>query len=342
MGGEHVVALAVTRSLAPVSSSTRLQIRFVLLFKISSERYSEENANASADELLIRKTRPSVSESPPTRASNQGKDNVIPSRRWFAPDLLTPGFIYHLFEELNCPSDTASITTIDPEQRRNDLPEPTLPPPPKLGPPTPPKFPAAELIVEELPFKEMNEPRYHTTTTVVETTEYLADSGPTVQLVMPKMDCGYVRTLGGIVKIVCIALCLLTFLFVLAGPAYFRGAGWATFVASVGVFVTTSLLMLYIFHVVDTLNNVNWIVIEMVFCFVWTICFFIAGCVLAVASAQFSGTFWWAVASFFAFGGMCAYGFDCYLKFLSWKNDEKATGGSNDFVVESPRRRTNV
>uniref|UniRef100_A0A914RGC6 Uncharacterized protein n=1 Tax=Parascaris equorum TaxID=6256 RepID=A0A914RGC6_PAREQ len=31
--------------------------------------------------------------------------------------------------------------------------------------------------------------------------------------------------------------------------------------------------------------------------------------------------------SFFAFGAMCTYGFDCYLKFLAWRNNEVATGG---------------
>jgi hypothetical protein len=33
---------------------------------------------------------------------------------------------------------------------------------------------------------------------------------------------------------------------------------------------------------------------------------------------------------------MCAYGFDAYLKFLAWKRDEKATGGSG--ANYGPRR----
>ncbi|PIO68825.1 hypothetical protein TELCIR_09369 [Teladorsagia circumcincta] len=152
------------------------------------------------------------------------------------------------------------------------------------------------------------------------------------------------------------------------------GAGWATFVSSVGLCVSTTLLFLYLFRVVDALPQVPWIVGEMCFCFAWTIFFFIAACVLAVAAARFTATggwavaaemcfcfAWtifffiaacvlavaaarftatggWAVAAFFAFGAMCAYGFDCYLKFLSWKNNEVATGGGGrDFIAERRR-----
>ncbi|KAK5972463.1 Synaptophysin / synaptoporin [Trichostrongylus colubriformis] len=123
----------------------------------------------------------------------------------------------------------------------------------------------------------------------------------------------------------------------------FSGAGWATFVSSVGLCVSTSLLFLYLFRVVDALPQVPWIVGEMCFCFAWTIFFFIAACVLAVAAARFAATGGWAVAAFFAFGAMCAYGFDCYLKFLSWKNNEVATGGGGrDFIAEQRRRAQNL
>ncbi|CCD70213.1 MARVEL domain-containing protein [Caenorhabditis elegans] len=189
--------------------------------------------------------------------------------------------------------------------------------------------------------KMYDSPRYQTTTTVVETTEYIGNDGPAVRIEFPRLDCEYIRTLGGIMKIVCIVLCLLTFIFVMMGPAYYTGVGWATFVSSVGIFVTTSLLTLYLFRVVDTLPSINWIVCEMVYCFAWTVFFFIAACVLAVASSQFRGTFAWAIAAFFAFGAMCAYGFDCYLKFLSWKNNERATGGSNPVVIQQQQRRNN-
>jgi hypothetical protein len=69
---------------------------------------------------------------------------------------------------------------------------------------------------------------------------------------------------------------------------------------------------------------------EMIYCFAWTIFYFIAASLLAVAAATYRGTFFWAVAAFFAFAAMCAYGFDAYLKFLAWKRDERATGGGTN------------
>ncbi|ETN73631.1 hypothetical protein NECAME_00718 [Necator americanus] len=69
----------------------------------------------------------------------------------------------------------------------------------------------------------MHEPRYATTTTVVETTEYMApDESPSYGVVVPSADCSYIRTLGGIMKCVCIVLCFLCFLCVLiGGPGYY-------------------------------------------------------------------------------------------------------------------------
>ncbi|CAJ0573541.1 unnamed protein product, partial [Mesorhabditis spiculigera] len=74
---------------------------------------------------------------------------------------------------------------------------------------------------------------------------------------------------------------------------------------------------------------------EMVYTFIWTIFFFIAGSVLAVASVQYAQTAGWAIAAFFALAAMCAYGFDCYLKFLQWKHNEVATGRGKAFFQPS-------
>ncbi len=38
---------------------------------------------------------------------------------------------------------------------------------------------------------------------------------------------------------------------------------------------------------------------------------------------------------FFAFLALLAYGLDCYLKFMAWKNNEKAMGGRG--FVRSPQ-----
>ncbi|CAJ0963935.1 unnamed protein product, partial [Mesorhabditis belari] len=178
----------------------------------------------------------------------------------------------------------------------------------------------------------------YTTTQTVETTEYYVPQDTTVQFEMPEVDSNYVKTLGGILKVICIILDLACFICVLVGgPGYYRGAGWATFVSTVGLSVTALLLFLYLFKVVDAIPQINWIICEMVYTFMWTIFFFIAGSVLAVAAVQYQQTAGWAVASFFAFGAMCAYAFDCYLKFLQWKHDEVATGRGASIFKDRPQ-----
>ncbi|KAE9551764.1 hypothetical protein FO519_005043 [Halicephalobus sp. NKZ332] len=136
------------------------------------------------------------------------------------------------------------------------------------------------------------------------------------------------------------------------GPGYFHGVSFATFVSVFGFSISLIFLLLYLFHVVDQYQHLPIIVTEMIYCFAWTIFFFIAGSVLAVASVTFKGAAFWAVAAvgifvinpgnfhrawgifvFFGFGAMCVYGLDCYLKFLAWKNNETARGGSNTYYT---------
>ncbi|CEF68146.1 Marvel domain-containing protein [Strongyloides ratti] len=143
------------------------------------------------------------------------------------------------------------------------------------------------------------------------------------------LDLDYLKTLSGMLKCIEIALCFLTFITVIGGgPYYYNGATWASFVSSVGLMITTILLIFYLFHVVDKFTNVPWIVSEMVYCFMFSMFFFLAGSALALASMQYKLSAGWAIASFFAFCAMVAYAFDCYLKFLSWKKGEKAVGGN--------------
>ncbi|VBB32652.1 unnamed protein product [Acanthocheilonema viteae] len=66
----------------------------------------------------------------------------------------------------------------------------------------------------------------------------------------------------------------------------------------------------------------------MIFYFAWAVFFFMCGCVLALVATRFNGITGYGAASFFAFGALCAYGFDSYLKFLAWRHDEMAVGGA--------------
>ncbi|VDN08449.1 unnamed protein product [Thelazia callipaeda] len=168
------------------------------------------------------------------------------------------------------------------------------------------------------------------------------------EIIQPQLDLDYMKTLSGMLKCICIALDFLCFICILVGgPAYFSGAGWATFVCIFGMLISLTLLVLYLFHIVDLFQQIPWILIffvkntlhkemryhksflfqEMIFCFAWAIFFFLCGCVLAIAAAKFHGVSGYGAASFFAFGALCAYGFDSYLKFLAWRHDEVARGG---------------
>ncbi|KAI6183183.1 MARVEL domain-containing protein [Aphelenchoides bicaudatus] len=179
---------------------------------------------------------------------------------------------------------------------------------------------------------------YEERTTYTTRTEYVP-AYSTVEC-RAKPDMTYLQTLPGLLKIIIIVLNILVFFCVaIGGPGYYAGIGWATFVATFGFTISLILLLLYLFHVVDMMPNIPWIVGEMVYCFAWTIFYFIAASVLVVAAASYRGTFFWAVAAFFAFAAMCAYGFDAYLKFLAWKRDEKATGGGQSY---RPRPTENI
>lgn len=69
------------------------------------------------------------------------------------------------------------------------------------------------------------------------------------------------RTLPGLLKVIQICFNFLCFMCVLiGGPAYYAGVGGATFVSVFGFIISLTLLMLYLFHVVDQWPQIPWIV----------------------------------------------------------------------------------
>ncbi|KAL3077288.1 hypothetical protein niasHS_013277 [Heterodera schachtii] len=154
----------------------------------------------------------------------------------------------------------------------------------------------------------------------------------------PWLDTSYLRTLPGLLKVIVIVFNLLCFFCLLiGGPAYYAGVGGATFVSVFGFIISLTLLVLYLFHIVDQFPQIPWIVSEMIYCFAWTIFYFIAGSVLAIASVSHPYAGGWAIAAFFGFSAMLAYALDCYLKFLAWKNNERAMGGMGNGTDRSER-----
>jgi uncharacterized membrane protein len=88
-----------------------------------------------------------------------------------------------------------------------------------------------------------------------------------------------------------------------------------------GFWFTGILLVFYVFHVIERLFRIPWIQIELGFCAVWTLLYFIASiCVSTVNSGAYTA------AAFFGFCATIAYGYDAWLKFQAHKNGEIAQG----------------
>uniref|UniRef100_A0A915PP59 MARVEL domain-containing protein n=1 Tax=Setaria digitata TaxID=48799 RepID=A0A915PP59_9BILA len=150
-----------------------------------------------------------------------------------------------------------------------------------------------------------------------------------IEIVKPELDLNYLKTLPGMLKCTCITLDFICFIcLAVGGSAYYPGAGWIIFICLFGMLISVILLILYLFRIVDLIRGIPWIVCEMIIYFAWAIFFFICGCVLTLVATQFRSLNGYGAAAFFSFGALCAYGFDSYLKFLSWRHDEIATGGA--------------
>jgi len=104
----------------------------------------------------------------------------------------------------------------------------------------------------------MYEERVYTTTTRQEYVPTFATSRPDIDI---NLDLSYLQTLPGLLKCLQIAFDFLCFICVLiGGPGYYAGVGWATFVSVFGFIISLTLLILYLFHIVDTLEQIPWIV----------------------------------------------------------------------------------
>ncbi|KAM3721092.1 Plasmolipin [Dirofilaria immitis] len=169
----------------------------------------------------------------------------------------------------------------------------------------------------------------HITQTIIDVHDYQQpEVNYQMQIVKPELDLNYLKTLSGMLKCICITLDFVCFIcLVVGGPAIYRGVGWMIFICIIAMLVSLVLLIFYLFHIVDILHQIPWIVSEMVFYFAWAVLFLICGCVLTLIGTRFHSITGYSIAAFFSFGALCAYGFDSYLKFLAWRHDEVATGG---------------
>jgi hypothetical protein len=132
----------------------------------------------------------------------------------------------------------------------------------------------------------------------------------------------YIKTVPGILKIVEMVLCLITFACSLGGYWSPWGGGWVEFVA-MSCFITT--LLWFILHLVFTslpglLVNRPW---EFVVYCIMGVLFLISGIVAAARAPYHLGAV--GATAFFALAATLVYGVDIYFQFRGWRSTSHST-----------------
>merc|ERR1719499_1009326 len=106
---------------------------------------------------------------------------------------------------------------------------------------------------------------------------------------------------------------MIGFICVMSAGAYWRSqsvGNWFCFVTMTAFWTTGTLLVFYLLHVIA------WMLVEMVFCALWSFFYFTAALDTAVNA---SSTAAFGAASFFGFVSMAVYGYDAFLKSSGWR-----------------------
>lgn len=102
-----------------------------------------------------------------------------------------------------------------------------------------------------------------------------------------RYDPEYVRTIPGIVKIVCIVLNLIGFICIEFSYFSYRPQGsFFNTVAMLGFWFSGIMLVFYLFHVCEKFHKIPWLKIELYFCAGWAALYMIAASVAASTSIE--------------------------------------------------------
>jgi len=125
-------------------------------------------------------------------------------------------------------------------------------------------------------------------------------------------------------KIACLVLNFIGFLCIIVSEnSYHSRAGWFNFCAGTGFWVTGILLGLYLFHVIEKLHFIPWLMVEFGYCSAWSFFYFTAAAACAADGGRYEA---WAAAAFFGFVASVVYGVDGFFKFKAWKGGDIAQG----------------
>jgi len=141
-------------------------------------------------------------------------------------------------------------------------------------------------------------------------------------------DPTYIKSLPGVLKICSMIFGFIVIICVFIDAEIFwyiplHAREWAQFVSVTGFLGTGLLLGFYLFHIIEKLSKVPWIMIEMGFCILWSFLYLTVGLDFIVKGTKLARTktddFLTFGTSFFCFCGVIVYGIDGFLKFKGWK-----------------------
>lgn len=141
-----------------------------------------------------------------------------------------------------------------------------------------------------------------------------------------RFDPSYAKTIPGILKIAQAVVSLIGFICVqMVNNQYMAGSasGWYIFVAMTAFWVTLVVVILYLFHIIEKLHWIPWLLGELGFSALWAVFFFIASCVVVARSGEDAA---WGAAAFFGFVAMGLYGYEAFTKYKLWRAGGIAQG----------------
>ncbi|KAK2723491.1 CKLF-like MARVEL transmembrane domain-containing protein 8 [Artemia franciscana] len=139
-----------------------------------------------------------------------------------------------------------------------------------------------------------------------------------------RFDKEYLRSIPGMLKAVVMVINIIAFICVSSSDFHYHSnANWMSFCAWAGFFTTGTLLLFYCLHLIEKFHFIPWLLVEFIYCAVWSFFFFSASCACA---SYGKASNWFAAAAFFGFCSCLLYGLDAYMKFVDWRAGRVAQG----------------
>ncbi|XP_064467479.1 CKLF-like MARVEL transmembrane domain-containing protein 4 isoform X2 [Ornithodoros turicata] len=138
-----------------------------------------------------------------------------------------------------------------------------------------------------------------------------------------QFDPSYLRTVPGLLKVAQLVISLIGFICSQIAAFSLSTINWYGFVSMTAFWVTLVLLLFYLFHLIERIKFIPWLLAELIYCGVWALLYFTAAVAAAVKGKWEEAL---AAAAFFGFVAMALYGADAFFKYKGWKAGDVAQG----------------